>query len=366
MNLKKEQIKNLKSERDKTLKATVEKALTGEPISEEVGRLESYDKLIASCSDTPRRRWLPALFIGAACTIAVGVLLMIRISSVSVHASIETDSLTFELAKDWQTRETWRFGRTPVRLDGFTEIKLPPEFASESSLQEQAWLDIDKAKITVSDLLFKSGSRVSLLQAPPSAIHLLSVGAPFRGQIHALDTSVIRGGGGIASNMEVSKSLQFAVPATFRFYSQGAGVVPAQLRFSPGDKIILRDIPIRALSFSREEAGSAVPPVYVSGIASGTVTIGETGEKVTLDASTQLQLESLTVLVRELEIGPKTFRLSLEGTAKKASVGTAGFQQDLVPNWLSYLFHQERLSFFWGSIVFLWSILWSARQLLFK
>jgi hypothetical protein len=351
MNLK-EQIKTLRSERDRTRKATVEKALTGEPISEQIERLENYDKLIASCSGTSKH-WLPALFIGAFCIIAVGVLLLIQISSVSVHASVETDSLTFE------------FGRAAIRLDGFTEIKLPPEFAPESNLQEQAWLDIDKAKTTASDLLFKSGARVSLLHAPQGAIHLLSVGAPFRGQIHALDTSVIKGGG-MADHVEASKSVQFAVPATFPFYSQGAGVVPAQLRFSPGDKIVLRDIPIRALSFSREEAGFAVPPVYASGIASGKVTIGETGEKVTLDTSTQLQLDSLTVLIRELEMGPETFRLSLEGRAKNASVGTAGFQRDLVPSCLSYLFHQERLSFLWGSIVFLWSILWSARQLLFN
>jgi hypothetical protein len=366
MTVKNQQIKSLRSERERTLNATMEKALTGEPISAEVDRLEGYDKLIALCTDTPRKHWLPALLIGATCTIAVGVLLMIRVSSVSVHASIKSDSLMFELARDWQTRDTWRVGTTAVRLDGFTEIKLPPEFAPVSSLRDQAWLDVDKAKISVSNVLFKAGSRVSLLQASPSAVHLLSVGAPFRGQIHALATSVVQGGGGIASHMEISKSLQFTVPATFPFFSQGGGVVPAQVRFSPAEKIILRDIPIQALSFSREEAGSAVPPIYVSGIASGTLTIGETGEKVTLDASTQLQLEPLTGLIRELEIGPETFRLSFEGKAKKVSIGTAGFQQDLVPSCLSYLFHQERLSFFWGSIVFLWSTLWSARQLLFK
>jgi hypothetical protein len=365
MKMKRDLLKNLKVERGKILEAIVEKALMGQPISEDVGRLESHDKLIAACTDTPRKHWLPALLVGAACTIAGSLSLVIRIPTVSVHASIETDSVTFELAEDWQSRDTWRLGRAPVRLDGFTEIRLPPEFAPESKLQEQAWFDIDKAKVTMSDVRFNAGGRVSLLRTPP-ATHLLSVGAPFRGQIHALDTSVMQGGGGIASHLEISKSLQFAVPATFQFYSEGAGVVPAQIRLSLSERIILRDIPIRSLSFSREEAGAAVPPVYVSGITSGTVTIGETGEKVTLDPSTQLQLGSLVGQIRELEIGPKVFRLSIEGKAKAALTGTAGFEQNLVPSWLSYLFHQERLSFFWGSIAFLWSVLWSARQLLFK
>ena len=55
-----------------------------------------------------------------------------------------------------------------------------------------------------------------------------------------------------------------------------------------------------------------------------------------------------------------------EGKVRSASTGPSGFERELQPSLLEYLYHQQRLGFFWAAVSFLWGVLWSARTLIFK
>jgi hypothetical protein len=352
--------------RSEAARIAAEKALVGDQIVDDIERIDGYDKLISSLQNTAKANRLAPLLIGCASLAVASLLWAIRIPSVTVHASIEADSVSFQLAKQWESSDLWQLGSGPLRLDGLADISLPPEFAPDNKLQERAWLDVEQARVVLSNMEFATLSNLTVLQAPSSTIYMFGTGAPIRGQAHVKGAASILTGDNSSSHRTLSKSINFEVPATFRFYSEGIGGTPAQLRFSLKDKIVLRDISVQSLSFSREESDSSESPTFVSGISSGTITIGQTSEKIILNEADRLHFGPLVGTITEMEIGPKLIRLSFEGRSQAISMGTAGFEQNLVPTLLSYLYHQERLSFLWGSIVFLWSILWSARQLLFK
>jgi hypothetical protein len=291
---------------------------------------------------------------------------VIRIPTVNIDGSVKTDTVTFQLAGDWQTNEPWRLGTSPFRIEEFSEIGLPPELSPDNHLELRAWLDVEKARVTMSNFELSKGGRLSIFRVSPAAVSLLSGGAPFRGRAHLLDEATMLGGDGGSLRQRFSKSVQFAVPAAIPFFSDGKSNIPAQLRFGTADRIVFRDIPVRALSFSREGIGNLTLPVFISGITSGSITIGETNEKITLGDAERLSLGPMDGFIHELEIGPRFLRLSFHGKSSAVSIGSGVFEQNLVPTWVSYLYHQQQLGFFWGAVVFLWSMLWSARQILFK
>jgi len=146
-------IRRIQSARDNTARAAAEKALAGEEIAHDVTRVKDYDKLLDTLQDTSKRTRIAAVVIGSTCLVIASIAWMVRIPSVNVHVSVETDSVTFQVARNWQSVDVWRLGTGPLRLDGMANISLPPEFAPESKLQGRAWLDIDKAQVTLSNLL---------------------------------------------------------------------------------------------------------------------------------------------------------------------------------------------------------------------
>jgi hypothetical protein len=350
----------LREKRDEIQDSALKKALAGEAFSENIERLKDHDALLERVDQSKSKPWTSILFIAAACIALAGLGWLIPIHKVNLHVSLRTDAMTFELAKDWSSNDAWRMQPGSFRLDGFEEIQLPPELAPLNKLDGRAWLDLDKGVVTVVNFQVSKGARLSVL-ASEQAIYLLSAGAPLRGQAYTSGETWIRGGDAAAHDIKMSQPIAFDVPATFSFYDRSAATIPAQLIVTPRQRIVLRDIPIQSLSFSREETSTAAP-TFVSGISSGTVVIGETGEKIVLSEATRLHLGSPDGAISKLEIRPGSLLLTFEGTASSVSVGTAGFDQSKIPSVLGYLYHQEHLTLFAGAIAFLWSMFWGIKQ----
>jgi hypothetical protein len=77
-----------------------------------------------------------------------------------------------------------------------------------------------------------------------------------------------------------------------------------------------------------------------------------------------LKLEALSGRLTQLNIGEK-IKIQFEGRAKAIQIGPQGFERNLEPNWLTYLYNQEKLVFIWSAFLFIWGILWSIRKTIF-
>ncbi len=160
-----------------------------------------------------------------------------------------------------------------------------------------------------------------------------------------------------------------------------SGPVPESLTFTTADKagpkIRLRlkttsDWRLDTLQTSGMAFQHEVPPGsgnFVSSIIKGTVEILDSKRSESLlekdrliikqPASTRLHL-SFTAVDND------SFALLFQGEARSIQAGPEEVEQDLTPTLLTYIYHQKKLKFFWGSLVFVYGLLWSLRNLLKK
>jgi hypothetical protein len=345
-------------------KAAAEKALAGESIADDLIRLKEYEALLDLSREPNRNSLIAAAILGTACVLLAGLAWALRIPNTNLHVTVVTEALTFGLKEPWRWTGHWQLDDTVFRLDEMSELTLPPEL-SLVPLKGRVWLDIEKGVVAMSELELGSGGTFTLLCNPSAPIYILSSNAPLRGQLQIKGNPAVSAGDA-PSRPTSLRTAHFEVPGTLSFYDDGHPRIPARIRLSAKDKITWRNIPVNKISFLREESGADKGSFFISGIESGTVTVGDTGEKVQLKEKDHLYLESATGVIQELELSSDALRLSFKGRAKKASVGVTGSEENLVPTWLSYLYHQERLGFLWGAVAFLWGVLWSARELLLK
>jgi len=359
-------VRRLHQARTKMFAAAAKKALHGHPVTEELALLKSYDQLIESSGAVRRATLLAAALVALFCFLAAGTVWAVRVPSTNVRLTIVTDAVTFRLAETWRWNGSWRLRDAPFRLDEMSELALPPEFSARSDLKGRAWLDVENGQVSLAAMEFRAHGTLALVRSAGSANYfVLSLHAPLRGQAQISGAPEIsageRPGVAVATNAP-----RLEIPAIASFYDSGRPSIPARINLGVKDKIVWRDMAIERLSFARESSVGDALPVFVSAITGGTVTLVDTGEKVTLREADQLYLEGATGTIQELEIGPDSLRLVFEGTVKKIALGATAAGENLTPTWLTYIYHQERLGFFWGAVVFLWGVLWSGRQLLFK
>jgi hypothetical protein len=361
-------IRRLKNARAAAFVTAAEKVLSGERVEEELARLKDYESLIELSQKSNWPTTIAAIVVGAVCLALAGSAWTLHVPNTKVRLTIEkSDVVSFRLASPWQWTGSWRLKDAPIRLDELSELSLPPEFSQQSEIRGRSWLDIDKGKITFSAVDLGAGGSVSIWQSASSVTNLVSLDAPLRGEIQVTGTPTILAGDG-PSRQTAAGSVRLKAPVVVQFRDSGraAPAIPAGIRFSPDEKIVWRNISVSRLSFSRETSGTATLPQFVSGIKSGSLTLTETSETIPLREQESLRLDSAEGIIQELEIGADSLRIVFEGKVRKISKGSVGFAEDLTPSWLSYVYHQERLKFFWGAAIFLWGLLWSGRQLLLK
>lgn len=76
----------------------------------------------------------------------------------------------------------------------------------------------------------------------------------------------------------------------------------------------------------------------------------------------QLIVSGVNSTLLEIASDELGFKIIFQGTIKEIKAGPSGFEQNLMPTWLEYLYHHEQLAFFWSVVVFLWGLFWGLRN----
>jgi hypothetical protein len=279
-----------------------------------------------------------------------------------IHLGIRTTDVSMRLAAPLVWEGTWRVGGPVVRLQEFTKLELPPELGAHQPLTERAWLDIAGGTIKFTRLDISEDALVSVVRNESGHVEIMTLNKPFQGQLDVAGSPIVSAGLSPGSNVRLLNAT-FSPPATVTFYDAGRPGIPTRLRASPSEKIELRRLPIRSLGFFAETANAEQESSFSSGITTGEMMLSDTGESVELKEGDPLYLEDARGLVSDLEIGPEGLQLLFDGEVHGVSVGTPGFERNLKPTLLEYLYHREKLSFFWGGVTFLWGLVWSGRKL---
>ena len=160
-----------------------------------------------------------------------------------------------------------------------------------------------------------------------------------------------------------------------------SGLVPESLTFTTADKagakIRLRlkttsDWRLDTLQTSGMAFQHEVPPGsgnFVSSIIKGSVEILESKRNQSLLEKDRLIIKqpiSTRLHLSFAAVDNESFALLFQGRVRSLDAGPKGVEQNLTPTLLTYFYHQKKLKFFWGSLVFVYGLLWSLRNLLKK
>lgn len=343
--------------------AAAQKLVADAPVDDELKRIEQVERLLKSIPQSNRAAVYTACLVGATCLIVACVLWTARLPTSHLQLDVTSDGVTIRLAKSVSWSGDWDLNAGLLRLEDMSRIEIPPELTTRNMLSGRAWLEASNSNFALMRLEIQAKAELSVKKAELQTLHINSRNAPLLGQLQVYGAAKIEAGPSPQESEKLSEA-RFDIPGTVTFFHNGAQV-PAIIRAAPRSALTLAGLEVEGISFAREANDSETS--FRSGITGGNLTMLTTGEKYpALEAGSRLRLEGVEGVISGLTISGDGIHVVFEGKVRSASLGPPGFERELKPSLLDYIYHQQRLGFFWAAASFLWGLLWSARTLMFR
>jgi len=349
------------AQRQRAVAETAEKISRNENVDEYVKRIDAYTKLLALMPTSRLRSiWMPTI-LAAFCLFIASTAWTLHVPTAKLHVEVRTSDVSFRLQKNFKWEGAWQ--ASMARLDDFSSIEVPPELRTGGPLSQRAWVDIESAGIRFTRLEANEEARLAFARDGSGTIHALVRDRPLRGSIDVAGRARISGGSGRAIDI-ASTTLTFDPPGTFGFIDDGHSLDPTGLRIKTNDKLTLKSLAVRGIGFMSEATDEEQQTSFVSGIVEGKVVISQTGETVDLGSGDVLRLRGSDGLISRFDVTSDGVQLVFDGVAKQAWLGASPPNRNLKPTVLEYLYHEQKQSFFWAAVTFLWGFVWSIRKML--
>ena len=358
--------RKLNAARQQVAAHAAEELASGKNVDEDLARLEVYDKVVRALPSSKFHDLYPATLIAICCLLAASIAWTIHVPNTRIHLQVNSTSLTVALAAPINWSDRWHLGNSGIRLNGFSSFELPPELHTADPLPPGASLMITGGTITITGIDVDQNASLFILENQSGDVDIETTKQAFNGQldISGQPTITARSGGNSPITLP---SAMFDPPGTVSFHREGGGsIIPAQLETRVSEKLRLPRLQVRNLSLFTETTGEKQEPAFVSTITAGRLILADTGATVDLKSGDPLYLEDANGLASVIEIGPTGIDTLFDGKVKRVKrvgIGTGDFEQNLTPTILEYVYHRQKLSFFWGAVTFLWGFGWSVRKL---
>ena len=343
--------------------AAAQKLAAGAPADDELHRIDQIQTLLKFLPESNRGRLFGAGAIAAACLVVASLPWTIR-PSAHVQMTVTTDKVIVGLDKSFNWSGTWNLNAGKLRMEYLSRVELPPELTATNLLTGLAWLESSNGNFALKSLELQANAEISFdkLDQGDTTWRIAFRNAPMLGQLEVSGAPAISAGRSPGQPVPLSQAT-FGIPRIVPFNHDG-GQTAAVLSVTPRNALELVDLPIKQISFAREEEEEeGSDTLFRSAIVKGKLTILSTKEEVPLDAGSRLRLSGVKGVISNMTIGDGGITLAFDGMVGGASIGPLGYERELRPSWLEILFHQQRFGFFWSAVTFIWGLLWGARAL---
>jgi hypothetical protein len=329
-------------------------------VGEQLDRLEVYARLLALLQPRLSREWLLAMFVAVLSLGGAGLLWGLQVRETRLTLDLQSEAVVVKLAQPW----TWN-GELPldtrrVELATLTALETPELFPPLNSEDDNVWIRLQGGKAALEKLQLGQHGILEIDTLQKDHLEIYARQAAMDGRFMVWGTTRVQAGV-VPGTLSIDVARELFVPETIVFRAAGQGARPVQLKLCPGEPWVLRHLPVQGLAFTRQIPTEPGENPFVSTIKSGTLTLTDVGQQVTLQENDSLSLSGLQGRLAEVRSGD-SLHLRFEGTARQVALGPAGFQRSLAPSFLRYYYHQKPLKFFWGAVVFLWGLLWGIRK----
>ena len=329
---------------------------------EELRDIESYDKLIKYATPSYRSA-LVASAVALLCVTIVGIAWTWPISNSELIVSLEAEAVELRLANSWEWRNL-PAKQSALRLEQMSRVEVPTQAAGRvppTILKGSPWLDLQKGLISINGLTIEQEAVIRIHRADDGFVYVHTLGAPMSGHVSVLGDALEIEAGDDRIAQQIDYAVNRPVPESLVFASEGVGMIPAVLRMRPSEPLVLANLDVNRMTFARQVSERPGDTEFACMIKSGTVHFNDIDQISSLENGDCLSMRGAFGHVVEITVSDKIL-MKFEGTAEQVEIGPEGFQRDITPTYLEWLYHNQRLSFLWGVVVFLWGMLWSLRK----
>lgn len=320
-------------------------------------KLKQSQELKSEYALLSKQRFISPLLV-LACGIIVSFLWIFPYPSSRVHLDLATETAVLRLAqgKDFSWRSISGLHLDSLLADGYFTV----EASGLGIGQSAARLLLNGTNLSLTQLSIDKGARLEI-ERSKDGISLYIYEAGVQGELELRDCTIRLQ----SNNKRESQTVHSPVPESLRFSTADSNRHRLHLRLKTSYDWQLYGLQVVEMSFRQE-----VPPDsnnFISSIRKGTIELPEINKrKETLLEHDWLHLNkanSTRLLLHFPANESENFKLMFQGSAAALRAGPDGFEQDLTPSLLNWIYHQKQLAFYWGALVFVYSLLTNLRNL---
>jgi hypothetical protein len=355
----------LEAKREEAINEAVERLLVDDnaEVRKIIRRVEVYSRLLAAIKPPRSREWIWAVIVAVLCLSVGGLLWSFQITRTKITLHLTSDAVELKLSAPWSWSGDLPLETSLVQLEALSVLEASLLGSTVESSRSDVSVAIKDGSVSLKRLGLERNGVLTVERTANGHIDLYSRGAKLWGLFIVLGSVHLSVESEI-TDPRLERHFDLAIPESIAFQAKGDTAVPTRIKVRPREPWALRELQVQDLGFMRETPAEPGAIVFMSAITQGTLTLHDSSETVVLREKDRLILTGLKGRVVELKVRD-AIDLIFEGMAKRILIGPNGFEQNLAPTYLTYIYHQKPLAFFWGAVVFCWGVLWSVRRTIF-
>jgi hypothetical protein len=348
--LEKERIIRIKSIVNSLLKedlAATKNNLEWIEISERTKALHSRDK-----------HYFPAIVFGLICVILAGLSITITTPTTFVSIDLIVSGVTLQTSEDLALSNSFVADQIYLNYVNqfYPEIEL---FSKEARPKDTAVpLELNGRQLKIKELKIPIKSELEI-ESLANQLNIYIREAEVAGRIEARNAVYYLGD----EKREV-ESEKHVPPFNFLFHTPHLDSEPIKLSLS--QNVVWHIQMAKATSFNFLTENPPNSGMFLSTIVSGVIFLSTTNEELKLRQREVLNLKINQTKHLEFKGINDNIHMQFEGVVSELFAGQEGFENNYMPTVLEYIYHNQKLTFFWSTIIFIWGVLWSIRKTIFK
>ncbi|MEA2417265.1 MAG: hypothetical protein QOI58_3922 [Thermoanaerobaculia bacterium] len=356
--------------REERITAVVRRLLDGVEARElrpEIEEIDAYSRLLSARPPKKEgRSWLLPAVVAVVCIVVAGILWSLKIPRTNISMTVDTDSVTATLAKQW--RIDGAFHSKVMHFERVSKINAPNLGLAIDQSSGDAWFELDTSKggqVDLQTLVVEKNGTVEI-STDADEVDLYASKAQITGKITVTGKVKVTAGPR-AGETTVDGTYDIDIPETVEFAVSKPQTVPSQLTVHQPAPWSLGRPQAASLSFVREELKGTGERQTISGIKSGTARFNDTNWPVLeLREGDLLTMPNTSEAVLDAKGDKGLIHMTVNGAVSALRVGDSTTKTEIAPSYLEYLYNKKSLAFFWSAIVFLWGLIWSVRNTIFR
>jgi hypothetical protein len=355
----------LASRREERIAAVVRRLLDGVEAGElrqEIEEIDAYSRLLSTRAPKASPSWMWPAGVALVCVMAAGILWSLKVPQTNISMTVDTDSVTATLAKPWRIDDA--FHSPLIHFERLSAIHAPNLGLAIDQGSGDAWFELSGGRIDLQMLEVDKDATIEI-HTDRDEVNIYASRARLTGKV-TVTGKVHVTAGPRAGETSVNGSYEIDIPETVEFAVGKPQSVPSRLTVHSPEPWSLGRPQATHLSFAREELKGAGERWLTSGIRSGTARFYDTAWPVLeLREGDLLTMRPAKSAVLDAKGDKGVTHITVNGAVSDFRVGDST-KTELAPSYLEYLYNKKSLAFFWSAIVFLWGLIWSVRNTIFR